>query len=351
MPNVLIAADGVARAQVIADAFRVSQASLAGDLEMARVRADLLQPSVVLLDADTPWGVIFVDSLPAAAGIAVLVVADGPSLGAVTPLIRAGADAFVRLPIDWRGASVALDTARLARARRTASHHALEALRDGQQMVDDLRIAYREERDRALDLERSVVKIHSDYLRTVRSLATAVDARDPATNSSLERVVSLAESLAKVVDPDLAAEPLLAAGFLLHDLGEVGVPDAVLSKRGRLSADERDLMRTHTVIGAEMVAKIDLLRPVAPIIRHHHERWDGSGYPDGLAGRDIPVAARVFAVADAADAMLHDRPYRSALTIDLTCGELERNAGGQFDPAVVDAFLTLVGSGGSPFPA
>jgi len=134
---------------------------------------------------------------------------------------------------------------------------------------------------------------------------------------------------------------MLRRGALLHDIGKIGVPDNILRKPAALSEAEWVTMRKHPEFGARIVAGIPFLEDVARIVRHHHERWDGRGYPDGLAGEDIPLGARIFAVADSFDAMTSDRPYRRAMTIDEARAEVARCRGTQFDPTVADAFARI----------
>jgi HD-GYP domain-containing protein (c-di-GMP phosphodiesterase class II) len=134
-------------------------------------------------------------------------------------------------------------------------------------------------------------------------------------------------------------DPSIEYGFLLHDVGKIGIPDRILQKPGPLTDEERRQMQTHTVIGEQMLGGVAFLQGEGlQIVRSHHERWDGRGYPDRLAGGDIPLAARVFAVADTLDAMTSNRPYRRALRWDAAHDEIVAQAGKQFDPEVVDAF-------------
>src|SRR5204863_8970159 len=141
--------------------------------------------------------------------------------------------------------------------------------------------------------------------------------------------------------PGLLSDPSLEYGFLLHDIGKIGIPDSVLDKAGPLNPAERRLMRRHTLIGSELLAEVPLLEGEGlQVVRSHHERWDGQGYPDGLVGAEIPPAARIFAVADTLDAMTTDRPYRRRCTWDQAVDEILRESGRQFDPRVVAAFAT-----------
>ena len=195
----------------------------------------------------------------------------------------------------------------------------------------DLRETFKQERARAQELRRS-------YTATVRALANAVEARDAYTGKHAERVAAYGLEIAAAVGMKLADDPQIEFGFLLHDVGKVAIPDAILFKPERLSPEEEALMRRHTVIGADIVADIDFLGSARDVIRFHHERWDGTGYPDGLGGEEIPLAARVFSVADALDAITTDRPYRPGRPLAEARADIVRMSGTQFDPAVVAAF-------------
>jgi HD-GYP domain-containing protein (c-di-GMP phosphodiesterase class II) len=201
---------------------------------------------------------------------------------------------------------------------------------------------YQAERARAAELERALDRLRGSYLDMIKTLAFVVEAKDPSTRAHLQRTHDYAVALAEAVDPELAADEQLRYGFLLHDVGKVGIPEAVLNKPGPLDDGEWEVMRAHPMLGVQMVAGIKSLGSAVEVIRCHHERWDGKGYPAGLAGEAIPAGARVFAVADAFDAMTSDRPYRQAMPFDRACQEIAEGAGSQFDPSVVDAFTAIV---------
>jgi ribonuclease P protein subunit RPR2 len=175
----------------------------------------------------------------------------------------------------------------------------------------------------------------------VRALSTAVEARDAYTGKHAERVTAYGMELVRAVDGALSRTPELEFGFLLHDIGKLAVPDAILYKPGRLDDDERAQMALHPVVGAEILSGIGFLAPAAEVVRSHHEHWDGGGYPDGLAGEQIPLAARVFAVADVLDALTTDRPYRSALPLEQAREMIVAETGTHFDPDVVDVFNSI----------
>lgn len=190
-------------------------------------------------------------------------------------------------------------------------------------------------------LTEALEQVNTGYLVTVESLAVTVDRRETATGSSIDRVERYGKRLLEVLDPTAIDDEAVLWGFRIHDVGKIGVPDRVLQKPGPLDDDEWALMRRHPEIGARMVSAAPFLQGAREIILHHHERWDGGGYPFGLAERAIPFAARVFSVVDAFDAMASARPYRQAMPVDQAVQELVRAAGSQFDPTVVEAFLQV----------
>ena len=193
----------------------------------------------------------------------------------------------------------------------------------------------------AKDLTRAVVDRDRTYDATLTALANALDVRDSETGGHSDRVLQYMELLIEEIGGDTGSNQMLRRGALLHDIGKIGVPDNILRKPAALSDAEWTVMKRHPEFGARIVAGIPFLEDVARIVRHHHERWDGRGYPDGLAGEDIPLGARIFAVADSFDAMTSDRPYRRAMTIEDACAEVARCRGTQFDPTVADAFARI----------
>jgi len=208
--------------------------------------------------------------------------------------------------------------------------------------AEELQQLYVRERVQRSKVEDAVARLEESYATTVRALAAALELRDDGTGAHAGRVTTLALLLAAEVAPELTADPELEYGFLLHDLGKIGVPDAILLKPGPLSRREMEEMRYHPILGEKIVAAIPYLNGVArQVVAAHHERWDGGGYPRGLAGPRIPLSARIFAVADAFDAMTNDRPYRKALTFQVAISEIVMGAGAQFDPTLVDAFVEL----------
>jgi HD-GYP domain-containing protein (c-di-GMP phosphodiesterase class II) len=179
------------------------------------------------------------------------------------------------------------------------------------------------------------------FLHTVTALARTVELRDQYTGNHTQRVTDYALMLANALHFSPTEVQEIQIGSPLHDIGKIGIDDAILRKPGKLTAGEFEEMKSHTVKGAAVIESIPDLAAIIPIVRHHHERWDGRGYPDGLGGNTIPRCARVVSLADAFDAMTSDRPYRSALPVDKAFDEVMENAGTHFDPECVEALLTL----------
>ncbi len=193
------------------------------------------------------------------------------------------------------------------------------------------------------DLSVAVACLRDAYGGTVRSLMAALDARDRDTKGHSERVAELAVEIAAEmgIAPDSEESRHIHWGSLLHDVGKIAVPDAILRKPSDLSEEEWERMRTHPRAGYEMLQSIDFLAPAAEIVLAHHERYDGAGYPGGLSGEEIPLGARIFAVADTFDAITADRTYRAGVSAEEALAEIVRNSGKQFDPAAVRAFLRM----------
>lgn len=183
------------------------------------------------------------------------------------------------------------------------------------------------------------------YLATVRSLAAAVDAKDPFTRGHSDRVAAYAVAIAKELELSYDQQVALEMAAYLHDIGKIGVREEILLKPGKLSNAEMSLMRHHPLIGANILKPVGFPWPITPVVRHHHERWDGQGYPAGLRGEEIPFLARVLTVADSYEAMVSDRPYRRGRTSQEAMQELQVCAGAQFDEKIVDAFVRVLESG------
>jgi diguanylate cyclase (GGDEF)-like protein len=188
----------------------------------------------------------------------------------------------------------------------------------------------------------SFKRLEETFLSTVEALANALEANDEYTSSHARWITDMALEVGRELRLDAKTLKRLQLGALFHDIGKIGIPSSILAKPGPLTADERFVIETHPELGERILAPIVRLEDVRPIVRHCHERWDGHGYPDGMAGEDIPVESRVIFVCDAFHAMTTDRPYRARLSVEEACRRLRESAGTQFDPAVVDVFLRIV---------
>ncbi len=191
----------------------------------------------------------------------------------------------------------------------------------------------------ALENAHLYEELKETFLNTAEALATAVEKRDPYTGGHIKRVVTYSAVIARHMARPVDDMQQLRLAAVLHDIGKIGIKDNVLLKQGRLGPEEAALMREHPLVGADILAHIEQMKEISRIMRAHHEKWDGSGYPDGLKGETIPLHARIISVADAFDAMTTDRPYRKAAGLKIAAEEIKKFSGREFDPAVVDAFL------------
>ncbi len=190
------------------------------------------------------------------------------------------------------------------------------------------------------DANQHLTQVTRMYLSTIETLAMAIDAKDQITHGHIRRVQRLAVGLAKSLGVnDETQIRAIEAAALLHDMGKLAIPEYILNKPGRLTSNEFDVMKQHANIGADILGSINFPYPVVPIVRHHHEAWDGSGYPDKLKGVSIPLGARILSVVDCFDALTSDRPYRPALSIDAAAAILVQRRGSMYDPLVVDRFI------------
>jgi len=247
---------------------------------------------------------------------------------------RSGAEALVRKPFSPLDLLAIVE--RLAGGGGTPARGVKRT-----RAADEEVLLYARDLRHLLEIERGQRELLQDsYLETVTALATALESKDTHTRAHSHRVERYAVELLAAIDvKKLESDPAIRYGFLLHDVGKIGIPDGILQKPGPLTPAERRRMQTHTVLGEQMLGGVAFLQGEGlHIVRSHHERWDGKGYPDAIARADIPLGARVFAVADALDAMTSDRPYRRALRWTAARDEIVAQAGKQFDPDVVDAF-------------
>ena len=207
---------------------------------------------------------------------------------------------------------------------------------------DDVLLALGDHAGAVLENGRLQGEARSTYMAIVRMLAEAIEAKDPATRMHSEDVAEYVRGVADGLGLESRKREELLIASLLHDVGKIGVSERILLKPAALTPDEREAIELHSRIGYHLVRQVPALHGIADAVLHHHERWDGDGYPNGLAGDQIPLDARVISVADSFSAMTSNRPYREAMDVDAACQELERCAGGQFDPRVVDLFVEQV---------
>jgi response regulator RpfG family c-di-GMP phosphodiesterase len=281
-------------------------------------------PPLIVTDLKMPVmnGVAFLEAVGREeADAAVIVLTGAPDVKTAIDSLKLGAYDFIIKPVNVDellfAAERALERRQLLIERR--EYHALLERRV-EEATRDLQAAYR---------------------ATLETLGSALDSRDVGTEAHSRRVHGYALATAREYGVPEADLPDLERGVLLHDIGKIGIPDAILLKPGPLTPAEWQTMRRHPEIGERLVRAVPFLRGAVPIIYCHHEKWDGSGYPQGLVGDAIPLGARIFAVVDAFDAMTFDRPYSKAIPFDVAYTEIKRCAGSHFDPAVVDAFLRV----------
>jgi response regulator RpfG family c-di-GMP phosphodiesterase len=295
------------------------------------------RPDAILLDISMPGvdGLMYCRQLKARSRTRdiPIVLLTGADHSTQTDGDAAGADALVRKPFSPLELLGVVE--RLAGGLYGIPFRATKKREPEEQLL-----LYARDLRHLLEIERAQrVLLQKAYQETVSALASALESKDTGTRAHSQRVQRYAIELATAVESALANDQSTQYGFLLHDVGKIGIPDHILQKPRPLSTAEERLMRTHTILGEQVLGGVAFLRGEGlKVVRHHHERWDGRGYPDGLDGTDIPLSARTFAVADALDAMTSNRPYRPARSWAAAREEIVREAGHQFDPDVVDAF-------------
>jgi response regulator RpfG family c-di-GMP phosphodiesterase len=288
------------------------------------------RPDAIVLDIGLPGvdGIFYLERLRESLQTKTMpIVAISGSQEAGVRAVAAGANAFIGKPFDPINLLATLERLVGVSPLQTA----LAQSEQGGEGAGELR--------RLIQIgQRQHDLLQHSYRQTLEALVDALETRDFGTSEHSHRVSAYATRLTLEVKPSLVDDPTLEWGFLLHDVGKIGVPDRILLKRGPLDEEERSQMEEHTTIGESLLAHVPLLHGQGlGVVRSHHERWDGTGYPDGLAAEAIPLGARIFAVADALDAMTNDRPYRDKMSWDRACRELHQGAGTHFDPTVIDA--------------
>jgi response regulator RpfG family c-di-GMP phosphodiesterase len=343
--RILLVDDDPALRTLLKTTFEVADVAVveAEDAQAARLKIEKSRPDVIVLDVNMPGttGLELCAELKAAPATRdiPIVLLTGADEGNVATAKKAGADSFVRKPFSpLELLSVA---ERLAGGMFGVPFHAGKKRAGG---TGEELLLYARDLRHMLEVERGQRELlQSAYLETVSALASALESKDTGTRAHSHRVQSYASALASSLGPaSLARDQSTPYGFLLHDVGKIGIPDGILQKPGPLSPAERRKMQTHTVLGEAMLSGVVFLKGEGlKIVRSHHERWDGRGYPDGLVRDEIPLGARIFAVADALDAMTSHRPYRRAMSWSAARTEILQQSKRQFDPDVVDSFVAL----------
>jgi response regulator RpfG family c-di-GMP phosphodiesterase len=259
---------------------------------------------------------------------AVLVLTGVGDVRTAVESLNGGAYDFILKPVD--------PDELLLTARRALERRQLVIERRQHQELLERRVA-----EATSELADSVRHLQETYRVTLEALGSAIDTRDVGTHAHSRRVRGYSLAIARAHGVPEADLRDIEHGVLLHDIGKIGIPDAILLKPGPLTPAEWKVMRAHPEIGRRLIEKIPFLRGAVDIVYHHHERWDGTGYPQGLSGEQIPLGARIFALADALDAMTFDRPYSRATSFETARDEVKRCAGTHFDPAVVQTFLAM----------
>ena len=255
----------------------------------------------------------------------VVMISGGQTIESAIEALRVGAFDYIMKPFDLRQVESAV--------KRALEHYELrEAKRRYENHLEEL------VEQRTIELDRALCSLEDAYRSTLKALTAALETRDAETHGHSERVVTFSLRLGHELGLDKAQLTALEFGALLHDIGKIGVPDAILRKPAKLTEAEWAKMREHPLHGQAILREIEFLEGAARVVAQHHERWDGSGYPLGLRAEEIDLNARIFAVADAFDAMISDRVYRRGRSYEAAAAELDAWASRQFDPQVVEAF-------------
>jgi putative two-component system response regulator len=290
-------------------------------------KANNNNPDLVLLALDMPKtdGIEVcrrLKSKDSSNSISVIIMAEKIDSTIVIKGLNNGVDRFITKPLDMTEVSV--------RIKAMLRIKSLEA--KIKSMNRDLEIKFREKTG----------KIQNVYIETIKTLVRAIDAKDGYIHSHSENIIKYAVAIAKEMGLSRNQIWKIEQAAVLHDIGKIGIHDYVLGKTGKLSEKEWKEVKQHSLIGAGILEPLEFLDGVVPIVKHHHERFNGSGYPGGLKGKDIDIGARILAVVDSYDNMISERPYRGKLSKEEAINELKNNSGTQFDPEIVEIFLRVI---------
>jgi putative nucleotidyltransferase with HDIG domain len=304
----------------------VSNGRLAKEFLLSKHSVDMVLSDMVMPEMD---GLSLVEWVrKAEPDIPVIMVTAMHDLSAALEAIRRGAYDYILKPFEkdqlYLSVRRAFDHRRLVLENRNYQ-------RNLEKLVEE----------RTSQLQGALDQLERSYDDTLEALGGALDLKDAETEGHCKRVTAFTIAIAKAMEVEPTLLPQIARAAFLHDIGKMAIPDRILRKPGPLTPEERDIMRTHCEIGYNMVTRIPFLREAAEIVLSHQEYFDGTGYPRGLRGEEIPLGSRIFAVADALDAMISDRVYRKALSIRHAQEEIQRCSGTQFDPKVVEVFLKM----------
>jgi response regulator RpfG family c-di-GMP phosphodiesterase len=310
----------------------------AGDAETALEKLAQDSYECILSDINMPGmdGIELLRTIRKSDGdVAVIMITGAPDLDGALEAMRLGAYDHLAKPLNLTHLSLTVERA-IEQKRLIAENR--EYQRNLETMVED----------RTDQLREANEELRRLFMGSIKALAQALEAKDEYTQGHSERVAEVAVSIAQYLSlGESEINDMWLAGFL-HDIGKIGIQETVLNKPGKLSASEWELIQQHPVLAERILCPIEELSEVIKIVRHHHERFDGSGYPDGLAGGDIPLGARILSVADAYDALTSKRSYRDALSHEDAVAVLEEAAGTQFDPVLVRAFLSSLSCTAGP---
>src|SRR6476659_1953268 len=328
-PRILIVDDEVEITEILADLLSEDyDCKRAGSAEEALTRLQETEFQLVISDITMP-GMSGLDMIPHIKELSpdtvVVMISGMQTVESAIGALRLGAFDYLMKPFDLRQVEAVV--------KRALEHHELVVAK--QRYENHLEELVEQ---RTAELDRALNSLEGAYRSTLKALTAALETRDSETHGHSERVVTYSLRLGREYGLSREEMKSLEFGSLLHDIGKIGVPDSILRKPAKLTEEEWVLMREHPLHGQQILRGIEFLQGAARVVAQHHEKWDGSGYPVGLRGEDIDVCARIFAVADAFDAITSDRVYRKGRSYEVALAELDEWAGRQFDPKIVEAF-------------